>query len=264
MKSPEYVAIVVSTYRRALDAVAAGTFVPNETAVRDLTLSFNRGFTRGYLFGDHGGKLMGRDRPDNRGLCIGTVTHCDARNLTATVHLEQPVLLHPGDGLLFSHPDHPSAEWGYALNSEPERQKEGITLVVPRPVQEEARVFLTASVNLAARARQISRQGTTGLRQPVPVDIAAAVSPEGLLTLAGTLYPPGKDPVAVEKAGDLRHRPGPIRSPVSSLPYNWKKPGERLLPWHILPSIMPAISLVRSAGSTGQEGNFSPAPKRYW
>ena len=71
-------------------------------------------------------------------------------------------------------------------------------------MQEEARVFLTASVNLAARARQISRQGTTGLRQPVPVDIAAAVSPEGLLTLAGTLYPPGKDPVAVEKAGDLR------------------------------------------------------------
>ena len=192
MKSPEYVAIVVSTYRRALDAAAAGTFIPDETAVRDLTLSFNRGFTRGYLFGDHGGKLMGRDRPDNRGLCIGTVMHCDARNLTATVHLEQPVLLHPGDGLLFSHPDYPSAEWGYALNSEPERQKEGITLVVPRPVQEEARVFLTASVNLAARARQISRQGTTGLRRRSRSILQRRSHPKDSSRLRGPSIPPVK------------------------------------------------------------------------
>ncbi len=74
---------------------------------------------------------------------------------------------------------------------------------MPHPVQEGARVFLTASVDLAARARQISRQGMPGLHHPVPADIMAAVSPDGLLTLAGTLYPPGKDPVAVKKAGDL-------------------------------------------------------------
>jgi len=38
MKSPEYVATVVSTYRRALDAVAAGTFVPDPSAERTCTL----------------------------------------------------------------------------------------------------------------------------------------------------------------------------------------------------------------------------------
>ena len=62
MKSPEYVAIVVSTYRRALDAAAAGTFVPDKAVERDLVLAFNREFTRGYLFGDRNEKLMGRDR----------------------------------------------------------------------------------------------------------------------------------------------------------------------------------------------------------
>ena len=46
MKSPEYVAIVVSTYRRALDAIAAGDWRPGPEAERDLLLAFNRGFTR--------------------------------------------------------------------------------------------------------------------------------------------------------------------------------------------------------------------------
>jgi putative protease len=211
MKSPEYVAIVVSTYRRALDAAAAGTFVPDKAAERDLMLAFNRGFTRGYLFGDRHGKLMGRDRPDNRGLCIGTVTRYDPKKRTAAVHMEQPISLHPGDGLLFSLPDQPAAAWGYALNREPGVLKEGVVLAVPRPVQEGARVFLTASVDLTTRARLITRQVPADLHHPVPVDILAAVSPEGLLTLAGRLYPPGKLPVVVEETGDLRLVPARSR-----------------------------------------------------
>ena len=119
MKSPEYVAIVVSTYRRALDEAAAGTFVPDEAALRDLALAFNRGFTRGYLFGDRKGSLMGRDRPDNRGLLIGTVSGYDRRKGTATLCPDLAVTLHPGDGLLFSHPGNPEAEWGFSLNTEP-------------------------------------------------------------------------------------------------------------------------------------------------
>ena len=87
MKSPEYVAVVVSTYRRALDAIAAGDWKPAPEAERDLLLAFNRGFTRGYLFGDRHGALMARDAPDNRGICIGTVTKQDERSGTVTVHL---------------------------------------------------------------------------------------------------------------------------------------------------------------------------------
>jgi putative protease len=207
MKSPEYVAIVVSSYRRALDAAATGMFVPEEAAVRDLALAFNRGFTRGYLFGDRKGALMARDRPDNRGVLIGTVIRYDRRKKTATVRPDQPVTLHPGDGLLFSHPENPEAEWGFSLNTGPIEKPGGTDLAVPRPVEEGSQVFLTSSVDLAARARQIIRQDDPILRHPVPSVLAATVNPEGYLALAGTLYPPGKDPVIVPATGDLRLEP---------------------------------------------------------
>src|SRR5208337_4307468 len=105
MKSAEYVSIVVSTYRRALDAAVRGVFVPEETSTRDLFLAFNRGFTRGHLFGNSKGKLMGRDRPDNRGLFIGTVSRYDRKKETVTICPNLPIEIQPGDGLLFSHPE---------------------------------------------------------------------------------------------------------------------------------------------------------------
>jgi len=51
MKSPEYVATVVSTYRKALDARAGSTAPEQDADMRTLALAFNRGFTKGYLFG---------------------------------------------------------------------------------------------------------------------------------------------------------------------------------------------------------------------
>jgi putative protease len=217
MKSPEYVAVVVSTYRRALDAAAAGTFVPDEKAVRDLALAFNRGFTRGYLFGDRKGKLMSRDRPDNRGVLIGIVIRYDRKGRYVIVRPDQPVTLHPGDGLLFSPPGHPEGEWGFSLNTEPVVTPEGIALSVPRPTEKGVQVYLTSSVDLANRARQIVKQEGPALRHPVPVALAATVSPDGLLTLAGTLYPPGRAPVKIPAAGDLRLEPAKTR------PLTWEQ-----------------------------------------
>ena len=133
MKSPEYVTTVVSIYRRALDAIAAGTWEPENADMQDLLLAFNRGFTRGYLFGDRHASLMGRDQPDNRGLFIGVVTRFDKRSGTVTVQCETPIALHSGDGLLFSHPDQPEAAWGCALNNEPVRTESSIAFSIPQP-----------------------------------------------------------------------------------------------------------------------------------
>ena len=101
-----------------------------------LLLAFNRGFTRGYLFGDRKGNLMGRDRPDNRGLLIGTVSRYDRRKGTATLCPDLPVTLHPGDGLLFSHPGPSGSGMGLfpqQLNLIVKRRE--IVLVVPHPVE---------------------------------------------------------------------------------------------------------------------------------
>ena len=51
MKRPEYVALVVSKYRNALDR---GSSAISEEDKEELLQIFNRGFTKGYLFGDFG------------------------------------------------------------------------------------------------------------------------------------------------------------------------------------------------------------------
>jgi len=51
MKSPQYVAIVTSIYRRALDGIARGSWSPSKEDERDLALAFNRDFTSGHLLG---------------------------------------------------------------------------------------------------------------------------------------------------------------------------------------------------------------------
>jgi putative protease len=104
MKSPEYVAVVVGAYRRALDAIAAGTTPPPDE-MNNLLLAFNRGFTAGYIFGDRHKALMGRDAPDNRGLYIGRVSRYDAKTRTASIRIENDLFPKPGDGLFFAGHD---------------------------------------------------------------------------------------------------------------------------------------------------------------
>ncbi len=94
MRSPEYVATVVSIYRKALDAIAAGTWSPSPEDMQDLALAFSRGFTGGYILGDEA--IMGRDLPGNRGILIGTVTGYDPGRREATVLRTGDS--HPGGG----------------------------------------------------------------------------------------------------------------------------------------------------------------------
>src|SRR5690606_6708628 len=85
MKSPQYVAIVTSIYRRALDAIARGSWSPSPEEERDLALAFNRDFTEGHLLGAK--DVMGRGMSDNRGVLIGSVTSYDPQRSEAAVRL---------------------------------------------------------------------------------------------------------------------------------------------------------------------------------
>ena len=213
MKSPEYVAIVVSTYRRALDAAAAGTFVPDETAVRDLCLAFNRGFTRGYLFGDRKGKLMGRDRPDNRGLL-----HRDRVPVRPQERDGNPLPgsgrspCIPGTGSSSPIPDHPAAEWGYALNSEPGVKNGGDrTCRSPSRCRKGRGSSLHhRSISPPAPGRSPGREVPDCVSRSRPISWRGH-SRKGSSRLRGRSIPPGKEPVTVEKAGDLRLAPARTR-----------------------------------------------------
>lgn len=75
MKRPEYVYLVVKTYREAIDSYYENKKYHLSTQrQKDLLLMFNRGFSKGHLFNDDVEKRMSQYRPNHRGIQIGTVT----------------------------------------------------------------------------------------------------------------------------------------------------------------------------------------------
>ena len=75
MKAPDYVYSVVSAYRGALDALAAGQDSDAADAARhrQLKRAFNRDFTDSYLWGRSDNDMMSYERSNNRGEIVGEV-----------------------------------------------------------------------------------------------------------------------------------------------------------------------------------------------
>ncbi|MDM7933914.1 MAG: U32 family peptidase, partial [Methanothrix sp.] len=161
MKSAEYVAIVTSIYRRALDAIAKGAWRPSPEDERDLALAFNRGFTEGYILGAR--DVMGREMPDNRGLLIGSVISYDSKRREASVRLAGSLVPEEGDGLVIRGP---GQEMGLVVSGA--RLKGGIfRLRTDGGVRPGARVYLTGSRALARRAQEI----VSSQPRRIPIDI---------------------------------------------------------------------------------------------
>lgn len=76
MKRPEYVAIVTSSYRKVLDEYLGSIKnVDKKELKNNLTISFNRGFTEGYLKGHVGSDNMNANKPNNTGIKLGEVIY---------------------------------------------------------------------------------------------------------------------------------------------------------------------------------------------
>ena len=74
MKRPEYVALMVALYRKAIDAYYEGrTFIYDEAVDMQMKKIFNRGFTQGHLFHHYGAQLMNPIRPNHIGVKVGKV-----------------------------------------------------------------------------------------------------------------------------------------------------------------------------------------------
>jgi putative protease len=77
MKRPEYVAIVVDAYRRAIDSYLAGDYKVPAQDFANIEQIFNRDFTTAYLLDRPGKNMMSDRRPNNRGVLIGRVVKLD-------------------------------------------------------------------------------------------------------------------------------------------------------------------------------------------
>jgi putative protease len=145
LKSAQYVAAATQTYRSALDAAIAHTpfrIAPQQQ--QELTQSFSRGFTHGFLDGPNHQELVHARFPKSRGIRVGLVAGKTRDGVTITLDAPGNAPLKPGDGVVFDE-------------GHPEQDEQGGRVVAvkelsgrsPRRIEV---LFLPGAVNLAAIA----------------------------------------------------------------------------------------------------------------
>lgn len=175
LKSPEYVAVVTSVYRRALDAVAQGNFRPDPVQREQLLQIFNRGgFTRGHILGAEDADLVTPDRVSHEGLPLGKVQAVKGR--LAALHVDRA--LHDGDSLQLR-----GAGESYDLRySGPDIPAGGTASLRLRP---DAKAKPGMQVARLADALQLERARAHAPR-PIPVSMAARFAQGQPMTLTLT------------------------------------------------------------------------------
>jgi U32 family peptidase len=157
MKSPEYVATVVSVYRAAIDRVLAepSAFSVRPTETERLEEAFNRGFTQGYLADIRDDRMMSYQRPNNRGVPVGRVV--ETKPGRAVISLDRS--LESGDTIEFwtstGRFAQPAGELAYADGRGPAAPSGArVTVAVTRPVRPGDRVFRVQNAALIDAARR--------------------------------------------------------------------------------------------------------------
>ncbi|MHC1746027.1 MAG: DUF3656 domain-containing protein [Negativicutes bacterium] len=176
MKRPEYVAVVVDTYRRAVDRfLQRSEYQPEDGDQKGLAQIFNRDFTTAYLLGKQGRKMMSDRRPNNRGVFVGRVVSYDIANKQAVIHLEESLAI--GDIIEFW------VKVGGRVNvTIGEMQIDGlscdtasagtnITVAVPTPVRNSDRVFKIFDMKLTQYARSFFADAGVHHRVPLFVEV---------------------------------------------------------------------------------------------
>jgi putative protease len=179
MRSPEYVALVVSIYREALDELSKDHWTPDEIQYSKLKLAFNRGFTKGHLLETHKEFVMGWEAPGNRGLYLGKVVQENKRkqrerkkpNNKISIKIDSNLpdfLLEKGDGVVFILPD--KRRYGMAVEQTPEYfNPHKLLLNTKKQIQHGTEVYLTRDVSLSREAKNIIK--CTREDSGIPLDI---------------------------------------------------------------------------------------------
>ncbi|MDF2927970.1 DUF3656 domain-containing protein [Anaerospora sp.] len=182
MKRPEYVAVVVDTYRRAIDSYLLNqeTYQVTDQTQKNLAQIFNRDFTTAYLQRKEGRQMMSDRRPNNRGVRIGRVIAYDSADKTAVIKLDEALAI--GDMVEFW------VKVGGRVNTsvtsitvqgKPVTQAEaGIEVTIPvhgPGIRVSDRVFKTFDARLMEQARSFFNAPAAVRRIPVDIQVEAVL-----------------------------------------------------------------------------------------
>lgn len=101
MKRPEYVFLVASIYRKAIDSyIDTGKVSIDENDIKELKKVFNRHFTKGFMFDEENASITNEYRPNHLGVEIGKVI--STNNKFITIKLSDDLSLRDGIRLMKS------------------------------------------------------------------------------------------------------------------------------------------------------------------
>lgn len=202
MKSPEYVAVVTSIYRKYLDLWEKdGEYRVDEKDFQLLKQIFNRGgFTKGYFYGDPNEELMASDFSKNAGIFAGEVTR-DSRGPLVDMSARIPVC--KGDYVEIR-----SKELTGNLITYVEEKKNGITKIgdIKAPVRKGDAIYRLMSSKQMSDARKTFEELTFDsgkFSRKAPITMKAKVIAEESLLLSARGTGKNGGAILVEATSDI-------------------------------------------------------------
>lgn len=207
MRSAEYVAVVTSIYRKALDAIRNGTFHPDPEDIANLSIAFSRGFTTGYVSGAGFSDVMGRKYPGNQGYIIGKVI--SARKGWVQVRLSSSIIPKQGDGLVIRDSDR---EEGLVLRDNPGVKGDIIELPSPFSPKPGAEVSITKRRDLDKKISTILNSPDERYLGSLKISCSLNFSADGKISGFGSVIDRNSDTYPFEYLSDEIVEPAKTRS----------------------------------------------------
>ena len=176
MKRPEYVAVIIEKYRKALDY---GVKSITEQDRKDILEIFNRGFTKGYVLGDFGKNFISYDRPNNRGVLIGKVAKWDKMYM----YIKLFDKVEKGDGLEFQLDS--GRYVGIIVNFSKDRE-ELLRIKRIKGVKKNSEVYKTSDFMLIGKARESFQEERK--KFPINMDLNISVGDKIKLSIDDSKY----------------------------------------------------------------------------
>lgn len=203
MRSPEYVAIVVNIYRNALDSIAKGKWKPDKEKINDLKLAFNRDFTGGYILEKDHSKVMGRNRPGNRGIYTGSVIKYNNNAKEALVEIKGNIIPKKGDGVVFTSNNHNQKDYGMSITEPLKINKNKVKFKVQRHLSSGTSLYLTRRKSLIDESQKIINRPQNELKNQIMVDLYILVGNEGTINLKSN-FNSLNGPLKLEMTADFK------------------------------------------------------------
>ncbi len=202
MRSPEYVAIVIDIYRNALDSIAKGRWKTKKEDINNLKFAFNRGFTSGYILEKN--NIMGRNRPGNRGVHVGSLVEYKERSKEAVLEVESGIYPEKGDGIVIISPDKYKNEYGMAIHEDPQVFKNKIKLRIERSLMLGSEVYITRRKSLIDKAQKIINIPANELKHSKKIDLDISIKEDGSILLSGKFYGSDNNPSTIHLNSDFK------------------------------------------------------------